>query len=66
MQGGLGPSAIPRPGMMPSDNEPYRSKFGRNFGPDQNNPNLANSINQGKMDARRSGGMMQRLQRQYA
>ena len=59
-------TAQPRPGQMPSQSAPYNPVFGPTFGPDQNNPNLANAINQGKMDAMNGGGMgMIPLQRRF-
>lgn len=52
---GASPAGImPRLGAMPAPSDQYAGGFGANFGEDQNNPNLANSINQGKLDAQRS------------
>jgi hypothetical protein len=65
---GASPAGLsPRLGAMPAPSDQYAGGFGANFGEDQNNPNLANSINQGKLDAqkyRRPAGIP--LQRQYA
>jgi hypothetical protein len=55
----------PRLGQMPSPSDNYPGGFGQNFGEDQNNPNLANSINQGKLDAQRTRRPLIPSQRAY-